>query len=128
RIGKDEVGLEVGVEVTKEAIRGLGPEIGVDSPDGEIHAGQAPGGGVGLLAVDGEILSAAAVLLDEAIGGDEHAARAAAGVENPAAEGLQHGNQELDDALRRVELAAALTLGRRESAEEVFVDPAEDVL
>ena len=59
---------------------------------------------------------------------DEHAGRAAAGVVDPALIGLQHLDQELDDAARGVELAALLALGARELGQEVFVDPAEHVL
>ena len=41
---------------------------------------------------------------------------------------LQHLHQQLDDGLRRVELAAALALGVGEAAQEVLVDAAQDVL
>ena len=58
----------------------------------------------------------------------EHAARAAAGVEDAAFVGGEHLDEQLDDAARRVELAAFLALGAGELAEEIFVDPAEDVL
>jgi hypothetical protein len=33
----------------------LGAEVGVDAADGEVHLGEAPGGVVRLLAVDGDI-------------------------------------------------------------------------
>ena len=58
----------------------------------------------------------------------EHARGAAAGVVHPAAVGLEHLDQELDHAARRVELAALLALGARELREEVLVDAAEHVL
>ena len=66
--------------------------------------------------------------LDEALGLDEHAARAAARIEDAALERLDHLDQQLDDAARRVELPAALALGDGELAEEIFVDPPEHVL
>ena len=59
---------------------------------------------------------------------DEHAAGAAAGVVDPALVGRQHLHQHVDDAARGVELAALLALGAGELGEEVFVDPAQDVL
>src|SRR5215203_6455248 len=128
RVGEYEVSLEIGMEIFVEAIGGLRAEIGVNATNGKVHARQTPGGGIGFLAVDGEVVPTAAVLLHEALGGYEHAARAAAGIEDPAAEGLEHRHQELDDALRCVELAAALAFRCRELAEEVLVDTAEDVL
>jgi hypothetical protein len=59
---------------------------------------------------------------DEARGGDEHAARAARGVEDAPVVGLGDFGEEADDAERGVELAAFLALGAGELAEEVFVD------
>jgi hypothetical protein len=70
----------------------------------------------------------AAVLQHEALALHEEAARAAAGVVHAALEGFEHFDDQADDALGRVELAAALAGGNREFAEEVFVDVAEDVL
>jgi hypothetical protein len=57
----------------------------------------------------------------------EHAAGAAAGIVDAAFVGGEHLDEEADDALRGVELAAFLALGAGELAEEVFVDAAEDV-
>src|SRR5690606_35970159 len=75
-----------------------------------------------------DVAAAAAVLLHEALALHEHAARATAGVVDAALERLEHLDQQLDHAARRVELAAALALGAGEAAEEVLVDAAEDVL
>ena len=58
----------------------------------------------------------------------EHARGAAAGVVHPAAVGLEHLDQQLDHAARRVELAAFLALCAGELREEVLVDAAEHVL
>ena len=55
-------------------------------------------------------------------------AGAAARVVDAALVGLEHLDQQLDDAARRVELAALLALGAGELGEEVLVDAAEDVL
>ena len=54
RIGQDEVGLEVLVQIAVETVGVLGAEVGLDVADGEVHVGQAPGRRVGLLAEDGE--------------------------------------------------------------------------
>src|SRR5690606_41739523 len=57
----------------------------------------------------------------------EHAARAAAGVIDPAFVGFQHLDHRADDRAGGVELAAALALAARELPEEVFIDPTEQV-
>jgi hypothetical protein len=75
-----------------------------------------------------KILAPAAVGLDELLRLHEHPARAAAGVVDTPLVRLDHLDQELDDRLRRVELAPGLPLGAGELAQEVLVDPAEDVL
>jgi hypothetical protein len=58
----------------------------------------------------------------------EGAAGATAGVVDLALVGFDHLGDEVDHALGGVELTAALALGGGEHAEEVFVDPADDVL
>ena len=95
--------------------------------DGEVHLGQAPGALVGLLAVDRDVVAAAAVGEDELLGLDEHAAGTAARVVDPARVRLKHLDQQPDDAGGRVELAAALALGAGELLQEVLVDLAEHV-
>ena len=75
-----------------------------------------------------EITVAALVRADELDRLHEHAGRAAARVVDAPVVGLEHLDQELDHAARRVELAALLALGAGELREEVFVDTAEHVL
>ena len=70
----------------------------------------------------------AGVGVDEGDRLHEHAGRAAAGVVDPAAIGLQHFDQQLHHAAGGVELAALLALGARELRQEVLVDAAEHVL
>ena len=65
---------------------------------------------------------------DELLALHEHAARAAAGVEDAALVRREHLDQHADDVRRRVELAALLALGAGELREEVLVDAAENVL
>ena len=88
RIGQDVVRFQVreGVGVEAVALSDVGP----DPADGQVHVGQAPGGVVGLLAVDADVAQAAPVLLDEALAAHEHAARTAAGVVDAAPIGRQH--------------------------------------
>ncbi len=129
RVGQDEVGPQVGVQIAVEGVVAVVAEVGVDAPQGEVHLGQPPSGGVvALLAVDADVADAAAVGLNELLALHEHAARAAAGVVDAALVRGQHLDQQAHHAARRVELAALLALGAGELAEEVFVDAAEDVL
>lgn len=143
RIGEDEIGFEIFMAVVEE---GIGPgDVGVDAANGEVHLGQAEGGVVGFLAVDGDIrlyalwralaialavtiTVAVGVGLDEAGGLHEHAAGPAAGVVHPAVVGFEHFHQHAHHALGGVELAAALAFLFGEPGEEVFIHPPEYVL
>ena len=78
RIGEDGVGLQILVQIVVEAVGLVGAEVGVDAADGEVHPGQLPGGGGGLLAIDGDIAQPAAVFLDELLALHEHATGTAA--------------------------------------------------
>ena len=127
-IGHDVVGLEVGVLILEEGVGGDFAEVGGEPAHGEVHLGQLVGGGGELLPVDGDVLLVAVVAFDKFDGLDEHAAGAAAGVVDLAFVGLDHFGDEIDDALRGVELAPELALGGGELAEEVFIDPADGVL
>ena len=53
------------MQVVVEGVGVLGAEVGLDAADGEVHHGQPPGGGVGLLAVDADVAELAAVGFDE---------------------------------------------------------------
>jgi len=79
------------------------------------------------LTVDADVAELAAVGFDEFFRLHEHAAGTAAGVVNAAFVGGEHLDEQTDDALRSVELAAFLAFGAGEPAEEVFVDAAEQV-
>jgi hypothetical protein len=68
------------------------------------------------------------VRLDEVLRLDEHASGTTTRVIDPALVRLDHFDEELDDAPRRVELAAALPLLGCELADEVLVYPAEEIL
>ncbi len=92
--------------------------------DEQVHAAQAVGEVLRLLAVEGQVPA----VLGEQVGLHKHAARAAAGIEDDATRWLQHGHQHADDADRCEVLAAALPLGRGELADEVLVNPADQVI
>src|SRR5581483_11075886 len=128
RIGHHEVGLQILMQVAMEAVGVLGSEVGVDAANREVHLGEPPRGGVGLLPVDRDVAELPTMLADERLALDEHAARSAAWVVDAPLERLDHLDNQAHDASRGVELAALLAFSAGELAEEVFVDAAEDVL
>lgn len=137
RVGHDEVGAQVRVQVVEQGVRRAATEVEVDAADGHVHGGQPPGGGVALLPVDADLPSRffalaigrfAAVLLDELLALHEEAARTHGRVVHAALERLEHFHDQRDDALGRVVLATFLAFSQGELAEEVFVDVTEDVL
>ena len=65
RIGEDEVGAQIEMEIAPEGVGLLFAEIGFDAADGEVHHGEAAGGGVALLTVDADVAEPAAVSFDE---------------------------------------------------------------
>lgn len=94
---------------------------------GEVHDGEAAGGGVALLTVDADVADLAAVRFDEFLRRHEHAARALAGVVDAALVRAKHLDEAAHDAERGVELAAVLALGAGEAGEEILVDAAEQI-
>ena len=128
RVGENEIGLEVGMQIRPEAIGVARAEIGVNAANGEVHPRQFPGGVVGFLPVNRDVAHAPAVFFHEFFRLHEHAARTAARIEHAAFVGFQHGDEHLHDALRGVELAAALAFRAGEFAEKVFIDAPEHVL
>ncbi|MCY1296253.1 hypothetical protein D9M70_456280 [compost metagenome] len=127
RVGQHEVGAQITVLVADKGIRRLLAQVEVDPANRQIHRRQAPGGGVGFLAVDRHIAQLAAVGFDKFFRLHEHATAAAAGVVNLAVVRVEHRHQGFDDAGRGVELPALFAFGAGELAEEVFVDLAEQV-
>jgi hypothetical protein len=132
-IGQDEVGLEIGEAVVVEGVA-VG-DLALDAADREVHLRKPPSGVVRLLTVDGDvgfglatIAVPAGVRTNELHRLHEHAGRAAAGVVNAAAVGLEHLDKKLHHAARGVELAALLALGAGELREKVFVHTTEHVL
>src|SRR5438552_8021378 len=112
------------MEIAPEGVGLLFAQIGFDAADGKVHHGKAARGGVALLTVDADVAELAAVGFDEFFRLHEHAAGTATGVVNTAFVGSEHLNEETNDALRSVELAALFAFGAGELAEKVFVDAA----
>ena len=132
RIGEDVVGPQVGVAVVVEAVAVLDPAL--DAADRKVHSRHAPGGVVGLLAVDGDVaLGFARVSIAGSVGADElnrldeHAGGTAAGVVHAAMVWLQHLHEEADDGARSVELAALSAFGQGELLQEVLINIADHV-
>src|SRR5438477_12325058 len=93
-------------------------DLGVDTPDREVHLGEPPGRVDRLLAVDGDVADLAGMRFDELLALYEHAARSATGVVDTPFVGRQHLDQHPHDVRWRVKLSAALALGAREPGEE----------
>ena len=127
RVGHHEVRLQrrEGVVEQRAALRVL--DIAGEAVDREVHPADAPGRLVPLLAVDRDLVGAAAVRLDEPRRLDEQAARAAGRVEHAAFVRLEHLDQQPRDGRGREELAAPVALGSRELLDEVLIGPSEDV-
>ena len=127
-IGHDGVGAQVGVLVVGEGVGRFLAEVEIEATDDHIHGGELPGGMVVLLAVNRDIAELSAVLLDELLALHEEAPRAHGRVVDPPGEGLQHLDDQGNDRLGGVKLAALLPFGEGELAEKVFVNMTEDVL
>ena len=116
---------------------GIGPfNLGINPANGHIHLGQAEGGVVGLLPVNGNITLHATgntvtisvgMSLNKLNGLNKHAAGTATGVIHSAAVGFQHFNQKLYHTLGGIEFTAALAFFFGEFGEEVFIHTAENI-
>ena len=96
---------------------------------GEVQATQAAGFVSFFDAANGELGSGVLLMFGhKPCRLHEHAAGAARGVENAAVKRFDDFGEQLDDAARRVELAAALALGHGEGTEEIFVDATKGVV
>ncbi len=128
RIGEHEV--EPARGVVRVFVVGDGfADVAFEAVDGEVHPAEPCGLADFLVAVDGEFGGWVFLVPGhEARGRDEHAARAARGIENAPVEGLKILDDEPDDRGGRVELAAFLTFRAGELAEKVFVDASEGVV
>ena len=103
-------------------------DLPAEAVDGQVHLGEPDRLLDPLLAEDRDLRGRVLlVLLHEPGRLDEHAARPAGGVEDAALERLDDVDDQLDDRGRGEELAASLTLGHGELAEEVLVDLPEGV-
>jgi hypothetical protein len=90
RVGEDVVETQVAQFVLVEATFVVPANVGVDAAHGEVHLGQAPGGVVALLTVDGDVADAPAVFQHELFRLHKHAAGAAAGVVDATLVGFEH--------------------------------------
>ena len=128
RVCHDEVRLQLGVAVVEEGVGAELAQVGLNAPDGQVHLGHLPGGGVGVLPIDGNLVDVAAVVLHELGRLDEHTAAAAAGVVDPAVVGLQNLHQGFDHAGRGIEFPGQFALLLGELGQAVFVGAAQNVL
>ena len=128
RIGNDVIGLQILVGIVQERSFVVPFDLRtVNSPDGQVHLAQAPGGLVTLLSVYGNVICSSSVFRYEFLRLHEHASRATARVKDPALEGLQHLDQKLYNTSGRIELSALLPLGKSKFPQEILKHMAEDI-
>ena len=115
-----------GVQIVVEGVGFL--NMAFQPMHGQIHFGQADGGGGFLLAVEGHALHGVQpFMLDEVTGLHKHAARAAGQIGHHAVVGLDDVHQGLHQRRRREEFAVVLGTLHGELHQEVFVDTAKHV-
>ena len=127
RVAEGVFHLDVRVQVDGERVAPDAGEVAVETVDGEVHPGQAPGAFVELLAVDRDRGLVLLVRGEKLLGLDEHAPGPARRVVDAAVGGLENFNEGAHDARRGEELAAPFALGASELLEEVLVDLPEQV-
>ena len=99
-----------------------------DVVEDHVHVADGPGGAVGVLPVEGQIVGVLALLLDVLVGLDEEAAGAGGGVVDLVA-GFRFGelHQQAHHFSRSVELAALLAGAVGEVFDEVLVGRPQQV-
>ena len=103
-----DIGVQITVLVAHEGMGRVLTQIEVHTTDSQAHRGNAPGGRVGLLAIDGYVAELTAVSFDEFVRLREPAIGAAARIVDLAMLRVKHGAQGFDDARRGVELLTLL--------------------
>src|SRR5207237_3765661 len=103
-------------------------QVGLVPPDRRRARGGPRCRGGRLLAEDREVAEPPAMLANEIFALNEPPARAAARVVHATLIGLDHLDQQPDDASGRVELSTLLPLGAGELTKEVLVGTPQDVL
>ena len=111
-----------------EGVLPAATQVGRYAVEGEVHLGQAPRPLINLLAVDGDVVAAAAVRHHEPLGLHEHPASSATRVVDPADVRLENLHEQRGHARWRVELATMRTLGAGSHRQEVLVHLARNVL
>jgi hypothetical protein len=124
RVGEDEIKALIREGVFDQCALRVPAQVSKDAANGEVHAGKAEGGVVAFLPIDRDIGPLPLVCVDEFLGLNEKATRAAAGVIDAAFGRLDH---RVDDRFWGVEFAAAFAFGACEFRDKVFVDAADEI-
>ena len=103
-------------------------DIAFEAVNGEVHLAQSDGLRDSLNAVNADLTVPVLFVVVDKLGAlDEHTPGAAGGVQDASLEGFDNFDNQPNEGGRREELAAALSFGHGEIAEEVFVDFSESV-
>ena len=127
RVCHDIIRPQGGVAIVKKGIGVISAQVGVNAPDGQVHLRHLPGGGVGILPIDRNIIDVPGVVFHEFRRLHEHAAAAAAGVVHPPVEGLEHLHQRFYHAFRREKFPRQLALVLGELPQAVLIGVAQNI-
>ena len=114
--------------VIGERVRSHFPEVYRDTSNSQIHLAQFVRRICVLLSIDRDFLFVSVMRFHELHGLHKHTARSAARVIENAIIRFNHFGNQIYNTLRRVELALTFAFCKRELAQEVFVNPPDDVV
>ena len=114
--------------VIGECVRCHFSEVCRDAANSQIHFAQLVRRVRIFLTVDRDFLFVTVMCFHELHGLHKHTARSAARVIENAIIRFNHFCNQIDNALRRIELALAFAFRKCKLAQEVFVDPPDNVI
>ena len=128
RICHNKICFERRVEVIKESVCLIRPEVGVDTTDRHIHLCHLPSIGVALLTINRDFTTIAAVRLYKLCTLNEHTAGATARVIDTAVgKRFQNSDNGFNNAGWGIEFAALYTFIRCKLSNTVFISSAEEI-
>lgn len=128
RIGHDVIGLQIRVLILEEGVGRDVSQIDRKTANRLGHLGQLVGDGRVFLPVDRDIHGIPMVVLHKLQRLHKHPPRPKAGVVDDAFVRFDYFRNQIDHTLGGIEFTPQLTLGGGKFAQEIFIDPSENVL